>query len=118
LRTTKNYTYMLAGVVYCVRVLAVEKLLLAAHREEQTDEDREQFLQKRRQYLADGSYSPMSEVLSLLAYGKFVAMAAGNSSNAYWSVDKKIFYLNGQLIYISQFRKMAQDIVAKVEIML
>ena len=33
LRTAKNYSYMLAGVVYCIRVLAVEKLLPAAQRE-------------------------------------------------------------------------------------
>jgi superfamily II DNA helicase RecQ len=118
LRTAKNYTYMLAGVVYCMRLLSVEKLLPAAQRDEQTDEDRERFLQMRRQHLADGSYSPMSEVLSLLAYGKFVAMTAGNSGNAYWSEDKKIFYLNGRPIYISQFRKMAQDMVAEVESML
>jgi hypothetical protein len=67
---------MLAGVVYCMRLLSVEKLLPTAQRDEQTDEDREQFLQKRRQHLADGSYSPMSEALSLLASGKFVAMTA------------------------------------------
>ena len=29
LRTAKNYSYMLAGMVYCVRVVAVETLLLA-----------------------------------------------------------------------------------------
>ena len=54
MRTAKNYTYMLAGVVYCMRLLGVEKLLLAAQRNKQTDEDRKQFLQIRRQHLADG----------------------------------------------------------------
>jgi hypothetical protein len=83
LRTAKNYTYMLTGVVYCMRLLSVEKLLLAAQRDEQTDEDRERFLQMRRQHLADSSYSLISEVLSLLAYGKFVAITASNSGNAY-----------------------------------
>lgn len=39
LREAKHYSYMLAGVVYCVRVLGVEKLLPAARRDEQTDED-------------------------------------------------------------------------------
>jgi hypothetical protein len=33
LRTARNYSYMLAGVVYCTRVLAVEKLLPTAQRE-------------------------------------------------------------------------------------
>jgi hypothetical protein len=40
LRTAKNYSYMLAGVVYCVRVLSVEKLLPSACCDEQTDDDR------------------------------------------------------------------------------
>jgi hypothetical protein len=118
LRTAKNYSYMLAGVVYCIRVLSVEHLLPSASRDGQTDEDRERFLQHREKYLADGSYSPMSEALSLLAYGKSVALAAGNAGNAYWSKDKRIFYLHGRPIYISRFRTMAQDMVNEVEQML
>lgn len=101
LRTAKNYSYMLAGIVYCTRVIAVEALLPSATRKEQGDGDREGFLQKRKEFLADGSYSPMSEMLSLLAYGKFVALNAGNSGNAYWSRDKAIFYLGGRPIVIS-----------------
>ena len=101
-----------------MRVLSVEKLLPSACRDEQTDEDRQRFLEHREKYLADGSYSPMSEALSLLAYGKHVALAAGNSGNAYWSKDKKIFYLHGRRIYISRFCKMAQDMVSEAEQML
>jgi hypothetical protein len=115
LRTAKNYSYMLAGVVYCKRVLSVEHLLPSASRDEQTDEDRERFLQHREKYLADDPYSPMSEALSLLAYGKSVALAAGNAGNAYWSKDKKIFYLHGRPIYISRFRTMAQNIVTEAQ---
>ncbi|KAH8686641.1 hypothetical protein GQ44DRAFT_553877, partial [Phaeosphaeriaceae sp. PMI808] len=96
LRNARNYSYILAGMVYCVRVLGVEKLLPAAQRDEQSDEDRENFLSMRRRYLADGTYSPMSEMLSLLAYSKYIGMNEGNSGNAYWSEDKKIFYLNGR----------------------
>ena len=83
LRTAKNYLYMLAGVVYCMRVLSVEKLLLSACCDKQTDKDRERFLEHREKYLANSSYSLMSEVLSLLAYSKYVALAAGNLGNAY-----------------------------------
>jgi hypothetical protein len=83
LRTTKNYSYILAGVTYCTRVLAVEKLLPAAEREEQTEEERDRFLDMRKKYLADGSYSPMSVMISLLAYGKHAAMTEGNASNTY-----------------------------------
>jgi hypothetical protein len=39
LRTAKNYSYMLAGVVYCMRVLSVEHLLPSASRDKQTNKD-------------------------------------------------------------------------------
>ncbi|KAL6169147.1 hypothetical protein ACJQWK_05505 [Exserohilum turcicum] len=83
LRTAKNFSYMLAGVVYCVRVLAVEKVLPAVEREDQTEEDMEQFLDMRKKYLADGSFSPMSAMISLLAYGKHAALNEGNAGNAH-----------------------------------
>ncbi|KAL6164428.1 hypothetical protein ACJQWK_09163 [Exserohilum turcicum] len=115
LRTAKNFSYMLAGVVYCVRVLAVEKVLPAVEREDQTEEDMEQFLDMRKKYLADGSFSPMSAMISLLAYGKHAALNEGNASNAHWSNDKKIFYLSGRPIVIERFRKMAQSMEAELE---
>jgi hypothetical protein len=109
-RTAKNYLYVLAGVVYCAGALAVEKLLTAVEREEkqlteeQAEEARERFLGKRRYFLGDGSYSSMSECLSLLAIGKHIALAVGNLGNVYWSKDKNIFpnlWLN-QLGWVNQ----------------
>jgi hypothetical protein len=41
LRTAKNYLYILARVVYCARVLSVEKLLPAAQRDKQTEAERD-----------------------------------------------------------------------------
>jgi TctA family transporter len=82
LRTAKNYSYMLAGIVYCVRVLVVETLLLAAQREEQTDDDCNRFLEKRKKYLADRLYSLISEMISLLAYSKYIGLNVGNLGNA------------------------------------
>lgn len=114
LRTAKNYSYMLAGVVYCTRVLAVEKLLPAAQRDKQTEEDQDRFLDVRKKYLADGSYSLMSAMLSLLAYSKHAAMNKGNAGNTYWSPNKKTFYLNSQPIVVEGFCKMAQSIEAEL----
>jgi hypothetical protein len=84
LRTAKNSSYMLVEVVYCTRVLAVEKILPAAECDNQTEEDCDQFLEMRKTYLADGSYSPISVMISLLAYGKHSALNEGNAGNAYW----------------------------------
>jgi superfamily II DNA helicase RecQ len=113
LRTAKNYSFMLAGMVYCVRVLGLETLLPAGERDGQTEADRDNFMDMRKKYLADGSFSPMSKTINLLAMGKYIGLNAGNSGNAYWSQDKETFYLNGRPILVSRFCKMAQDLVAE-----
>ncbi|KFY97708.1 hypothetical protein V500_01952, partial [Pseudogymnoascus sp. VKM F-4518 (FW-2643)] len=48
-----EYSYMLTGFMYCIRVLFVEYALLAATRGEQTREDIDQFLELRRDYLVE-----------------------------------------------------------------
>ena len=83
LHIVKNYLYMLVGVVYYMRVLSVEKLLLSACYNKQTNKDYKRFLEHREKYLANSLYSLISKVLSLLAYSKYIALAAGNLSNAY-----------------------------------
>jgi hypothetical protein len=83
LRTAKNYSFMLAGVVYCVRVLSIEKLLPAGGRDDQTEADCEYFMKMREKYLADGLFSPISKMINLLAMGKHIGLNAGNSGNAY-----------------------------------
>ena len=47
LRTGNNYSYILAGLVYYVRVIGVEILLPSARREQQTPEDDREFLVQR-----------------------------------------------------------------------
>ena len=81
LRVAEDYSYMLAGIVYCTRVLAVEYLLPSSQRNTQGKPERKMFLQQRRRYLADGSYSPMSTMINLLAYSKKIAMNTANSAS-------------------------------------
>jgi hypothetical protein len=83
LRTAKNYLFILAGIVYGVRVLSIEKLLLVDRRNKQTKADREHFIKIRESYLADRLFSPISKIINLLAIGKYIRLNTGNSSNAY-----------------------------------
>ena len=114
----KNYLYILAGVVYYIRVLSVEKLLLSTCYNKQTNKNYKYFLEYREKYLANSLYSLISKVLSLLAYSKYIMLAASNLGNIYQLKNKKIFYLYSCQIYISCFYKIVQDIVSKVEQML
>ena len=57
LRRASDFTYILAGLVYDIRVLAAEILLPSHEREEQAGDSsiREHFLHQRATYLADGT---------------------------------------------------------------
>jgi superfamily II DNA helicase RecQ len=118
LREGNDFSYILAGVVYCTRVLAVEILLPSAERDQQTDEDEKRFREQRDAYLADGSYSVMSKMISLLAYGKHIALNHGNAGAVMWSRDGKEMTIRGMPIVIARFRKMVHDIIAEAEDML
>jgi len=65
---------MLAGFMYCVRVLFVENTLPAATRGEQTAEDIDRFLELRKKFLMVGSCSPCSFLIKMLGYGKTMSM--------------------------------------------
>jgi hypothetical protein len=65
--------------MYCVRVVSAQILLPATLRDVQGPQQQEYFLQQRQRYLAGGSISSMSEMLSLLAYSKYIALAQGNT---------------------------------------
>jgi hypothetical protein len=61
-------------------VLAVEIILPSTKRENQDEEDDKRFRQVRGEYLANSSYSVMSKMLSMLAYGKHLVMNHSNAS--------------------------------------
>ena len=117
LRGAPDFSYMLAGVVYCTRVLAVEILLPAATRKERQlrSQERENFITTRRKYLVDGSYSPFSEMLSLLAYSKHIALNAANAPMSMWSNNRDTLYLRGQPIQLSAFQAMVAGLLQEAE---
>jgi hypothetical protein len=81
LQEANDFSYMLASIVYCIRVIVVEIVLLSEEREDQDDEDDKQFKQTRDNFLADGTYSVISKALSILAYGKSIAMNHSNTGS-------------------------------------
>jgi hypothetical protein len=79
----KNYLFMLAGIVYCMQVLSLKTLLPARGRNRQTKANCNNFIDMRKKYLADSSFSLISKIINLLAIGKHIRLNTGNSSNAY-----------------------------------
>jgi hypothetical protein len=115
LRLAPDYSYILAGVVYCTRVIAVEALLPAAQREHQGKPARLHFLRQRRSFLVDGSYSPFSAMISLLAYAKHITLSGSNAATTLWSKDQRILYFCGRPIVIDRFKAMVAGVLAAAE---
>ncbi|KAL1581812.1 hypothetical protein WHR41_09647 [Cladosporium halotolerans] len=111
LRQANDFSYMLSGVVYCARVIAVEVILPSGEREDQGDEDDERFKQERDKYL----YSVMSKALSMLAYGKSIAMKNGNAGAISWSDDRKVMSYKGREIDAARFGIMVRGVVEEAK---
>jgi superfamily II DNA or RNA helicase len=115
LRTGNEYSYRVAGLVYCFRVLALEALLPVEHRDSQGPEEFESFLEQRKQFLADGSMSAMSTMISLLAYGKYLAMNHGNTGSIFWEKNDRVMKLHGMRIVMDKVRSMVDRAIADAE---
>lgn len=68
----KHYTGSLAGLVWCGRMLLLEEAFRDSPEDpnEMTMEMVEGFQEVQRRWLAGGSYSPMSTLITWMAYGK------------------------------------------------
>jgi superfamily II DNA helicase RecQ len=115
LRAANDFSYMLAGIVYCIRVIAAEVILPSAEREDQDDEDDKRFKEARDEWLVDGGYSVMSKALSLLAYGKKVAMEHSNAGSISWSDDRMEMGFRGRQIDTVRFGSMVKGVIEEAE---
>ena len=115
LREANDFSYMLAGIVYCIRVIAAEIILPSEEREDQDDEDDERFKQARDNFLADGTYNVMSKALSILAYGKSIAMNHSNAGSVSWSTDRTEMSYKGRPISVARFGAMIRGVIDEAE---
>jgi hypothetical protein len=92
---------MPAGIVNCVRVIAIKVILPSEESEDQGDEDDERFKRTRNDFLADGTYSVMSKALSILTYSKSIAMNHSNAGSISWSLDRTEMSYKGRPIDVT-----------------
>jgi hypothetical protein len=121
LRRGDEYSYMLAGFMYCVRVLFVEHTLPASTRGEQTAADIDRFLELRKKYLVVGSYSPCSFIIKMLGYGKTMSMQKINQPSITWTrsetnrPDGDILEFHGKPLPIRRFKEGIHDMIREAE---
>lgn len=121
LRRGDEYSYMLAGFMYCIRVLFVEHTLPAATRAEQTADDIDRFLELRKKYLVVGSYAPCSFLIKMLGYGKTMSMQKINQPSITWTrsetnrPDGDILEFHGKPLPIKRFKDAIHDMIREAE---
>jgi hypothetical protein len=112
---------MLASFIYCIRVLFVEYVLLAATRAEQTTEDIDRFLALRKKYLVVGSYSPCSLLIKMLGYGKTISIQKINQPSITWTrsetsrPDGNILEFHRKPLPIKRFKDTIHNIIKEAE---
>jgi hypothetical protein len=115
LRQANDFSYILAGVVYCMRVIAVKVILPSEEREDQSDKDDKRFKRTRDDFLADSTYSVISKALSILAYSKSIAINHSNTGSISWSLDRTEMSYKGRPIDVARFVRMVQSVVEEAE---
>lgn len=115
LRQANDFSYILAGIVYCIRVIAVQVILPSGERDDQRYEDDDRFKRTRDEFLADGTYSVMSRALSILAYGKSIAPSHSNDGAIFWSDDHLTMAFRGRDIVVARFGAMIRGVIEEAE---
>ena len=72
-------SFIMAGFLYCIRVIFLEYTLPAATRGEQTRDDIDRFLALQEKYIVVGGYCPTGFIIKWLGYGKTISMQSGNA---------------------------------------
>jgi hypothetical protein len=114
LRQPSSYTPILAGLLYCSR------LLIFQHAKE-TEEDKsgktqlEQLQGLHGKFLSDGKPSIVNEILSLLAYGLGTTRKTDNRPSVIWSQNGDTIYQYGHPITMAQFKGFVQKLAEDME---
>ena len=113
LRQPSTYTPILAGILYCSRLLIFQH---AKETEEdgsgKTQLDRLQELHGK--FLSDGQPSIVNEMLSLLAYGLGIIKKTDNEPSITWSHDGGTIYQHGYPITVNQFKSFIQKLAEEM----
>ncbi|KAL5591137.1 hypothetical protein FOBRF1_014694 [Fusarium oxysporum] len=116
-----RFTPVLARLIYCSRLVFLEAVLPHFSRIYGgiARPPRHGLLRRlnaaRREYMCDGTLSPMGEFLSLLSYGNALRRSQGSTFRFHWSDDGEVLSWNGnQRLSMVDFRGLACKVLRSV----
>uniref|UniRef100_A0A0C4DIR1 Uncharacterized protein n=1 Tax=Fusarium oxysporum (strain Fo5176) TaxID=660025 RepID=A0A0C4DIR1_FUSOF len=113
-----RFTPILAKLIYCSRLIFLEAVLprFSHNYGGLTHPPGHGLLRRfnstRREYMCDGTLSPMGEFLSLLSYGNDLRRSQGSSFRFHWSDDGEVLSWDGnQRLSMVDFRGLTREVL-------
>jgi hypothetical protein len=118
-RQPENYTPILAGLQWCIRVLMLEKALPIDMRNDRawiTQKDPlERFKETRNYWLVEGRPTPFNYIHKLLNYG-FAAGKDGTArSRVRWSKDGRVLFYEGRALKMANWGDFVLEMIDYLE---
>jgi hypothetical protein len=118
-RQPQDYTTILAGIQWCVRVIMLETSLPSRRRDEFTEESElnpvEVFRTVRDKWLVDGEGTPFGYIHRLLNYGMNAGRNYTNRTRIRWSADNKTLYFDGRALKLQVWIEFVEEILKELE---
>lgn len=120
-RKPERYTNILAGILWCMRVLVLEYTLPNRNRDRLAEEELtplERFKLVRDQFLVEEADCPFATLHTLMNYGFVLAKDAVGRTGISWSANGQILYIRGQELSMRVWKDFLFGLVEKVELRL
>jgi hypothetical protein len=118
-RQPQDYTTILAGIQWCIRVFMLETSLPMEKRDDYTEESIvnpvDMFRAVRDTWLVDGEGTPFGYIHRLLNYGMQAAKNTTTRSRVRWSADSKTLYFDGRALKLELWIEFVQGLLETVE---
>jgi hypothetical protein len=118
-RQPQDYTTILAGIQWCIRVIMLEHSLPCAQRDALTEKPEanpvEVFRTVRDKWLVDGEGTPFGYIHRLLNYGMAAGRNATTRSRIRWAADDKTLYFDGRALKLSTWIEFVSDLLSDAE---
>lgn len=122
LRSPQHYTGNLAGLVYCSRLLHLQRCQdeWDEQHPDRTNDDigtkLKHFMDYRSRWLTNGSFTPMSRMLGDLAFGMSRQKLVGSRVEGRWEdAERRVYSFQGVPIVLQRVREMVHECVEQAE---
>ena len=118
-RQPEHYTNILAGIIWCMKVLVLEYALPIPKRERLAQSTErtplERFKIIRDECLVEEEDCPFATLHSLMNYGFILAKDAVGSANISWSHDGEYMYYKGEPFGMTDWKEFISNLIRRAE---